>query len=45
MVSRINYKERVVKEIFGMQQGTMYVKGLLDAVNVCEFDYKPSLLG
>ena len=28
-----------------MQQGTIYVKGLLDAVNVCEFDYKPSLLG
>ena len=27
-----------------MQQGTMYVKGLLDAVNVCEFDYKLYLL-
>ena len=37
-------RERIIKDIFGMQQGTMYMKGLLDAVDGCEFDYKLSLL-
>lgn len=37
-------RERIVKDIFGMRQGTIYVKGLLDADDVHEFDYKLSLL-
>ena len=37
-------RNRIIKDIFGMQQGTMYVKGLLDAVDGSEFDYKLSLL-
>ena len=34
-----------MKDIFGVQQGTVYVKGLLDAVDVHEFDGKLSLNG
>ena len=37
-------RERIIKDIFGIQQGTIYVKGLLDATDVHEFDYKLSLL-
>jgi len=38
-------REVIVKDIFGVQQGTVYMKGLLDAVDVHEFDSKLSLLG
>ena len=44
MVFPESIRERIIHDIFGMQQGTIYVKGLLDAADVHEFDYKLSRL-
>ena len=44
MVFPESTRERIIHDIFGMQQGTIYVKGLLDAADVHEFDYKLSRL-
>ena len=37
-------RESIVHNIFCTQQGTIYVKGLIDAADIHEFDYKLSKL-
>ena len=37
-------RDAVIKDIFGAQQGTVYIQGLLDAVDTYDFDQKLSML-
>ena len=39
-----SHREVILRDIFGSQQGTMYIKGLLDSSDANDFDYKLSLL-